>query len=124
MLSGRQTPATIVEAVRLGAADYVIKPGDAEGVGEAALESAISNALERQSLTAEVARLGAQIADDPEGTQPHWGTGAAMAPMELVERIADSDVTVPLRGESGVGKEVIARELHRSPAGGPSRSSR
>ena len=41
MLSGRQTPATIVEAVRLGAADYVIKPGDAEGVGEAALESAI-----------------------------------------------------------------------------------
>src|SRR5438045_1003237 len=40
MLSGRQTPATIVEAVRLGAADYVLKPGDPDGVGEAALESA------------------------------------------------------------------------------------
>jgi two-component system response regulator AtoC len=114
MLSGRQTPATIVEAVRLGAADYVIKPGDPEGVGEAALESAIRNALERQSLSAEVARLGAQIADDPEGTQPYWGTGPSMAPvMEMVDRIADSDVTVLLRGESGVGKEVIARELHR-----------
>jgi DNA-binding response OmpR family regulator len=49
MLSGRQAPATIVEAVRLGAADYVLKPGDPEGVGEATLEAAIRNALERES---------------------------------------------------------------------------
>jgi len=114
MLSGRQTPATIVEAVRLGAADYVLKPGDAEGLGEAALEGAIRNALERQTLTAEVARLGAQIADDPEGAQPCWSLGPSMEPvLEMVDRVADSDVTVLLRGESGVGKEVIARELHR-----------
>jgi two-component system OmpR family response regulator len=52
MLSGRQAPATIVDALKLGAADYVVKPGDADGVGEAALEAAIRNALERQSLTA------------------------------------------------------------------------
>jgi two-component system response regulator AtoC len=114
MLSGRQAPATIIEAVRLGAADYVLKPADSPGVGEAALEAAIHNALERQSLSAEVARLGAQIADDPEGAQPCWSSGPAMQPvMEMVERVADSDVNVLLRGESGVGKEVIARELHR-----------
>jgi two-component system response regulator AtoC len=114
MLSGRQAPATIVEAVRLGAADYVLKPGDPEGVGEAALEAAIRNALERESLSAEVARLSAQIAEDPEGTQPCWSSGPAMQPvMAMVERVADSDVGVLLRGESGVGKEVIARELHR-----------
>ncbi len=114
MLSGRQAPATIVEAVRLGAADYVLKPGDPEGVGEAALESAIRNALERESLSAEVARLGAQMADDPEGAQPCWGTGSAMqAVMAMMDRVADSEVGVLLRGESGVGKEVIARELHR-----------
>ena len=47
MLSGGQTPATIVEAVRLGAIDYVVKPGDPDGVGEVALEAAIRNALER-----------------------------------------------------------------------------
>jgi two-component system response regulator AtoC len=117
MLSGRQTPATIVEAVRLGAADYVLKPGDPEGVGEAALESAIRNALERESLSAEVARLGAQLAEDPEGAQPCWGNGQAMqAVMAMVERVADSEVGVLLRGESGVGKEVIARELHRRSA--------
>ena len=39
MLSGRQAPATIVEAVRLGAADYVLKPGDPDGVGEVGARS-------------------------------------------------------------------------------------
>jgi two-component system, NtrC family, response regulator AtoC len=114
MLSGRQAPATIVEAVRLGAADYVLKPDDPEGVGEAALEAAIRNALEREALSAELARLSAQMAEDPEGAQPCWSSGPAMQPVvAMVERIADSDVGVLLRGESGVGKEIIARELHR-----------
>jgi two-component system response regulator AtoC len=114
MLSGRQAPATIVEAVRLGAADYVLKPGDPEGVGEATLEAAIRNALERESLAAEVARLSAQLAEDPSGVQPCWTSGAAMQPlMAMIERVADSDIGVLIRGESGVGKEVIARELHR-----------
>ena len=117
MLSGRQAPATIVEAVRLGAADYVLKPGDAGGVGEAALEAAIRNALERESLNAEIERIGAQLAEDPEGIQPCWSSGRAMQPvMAMVDRVADSDVTILLRGESGVGKEVIARELLRRSA--------
>ncbi len=117
MLSGRQAPATIVEAVRLGAADYVLKPTDAGGVGEAALEAAVRNALERESMTAELERIGAQLAEDPDGVQPCWSSGRAMQPvMAMVDRVADSDVSVLLRGESGVGKEVIARELlRRSP---------
>ena len=94
MLSGRQAPATIVEAVRLGAADYVLKPGDPDGVGEAALEAAIRNALERESLSAEVARL--RRAGRPrtrDGAQPCWSSGTAMQPvMAMVERVADSDV--------------------------------
>ena len=115
MLSGRQAPATIVEAVRLGAADYVLKPGDPEGMGEAALEAAIRNALERESLSAEVARLSAHVAEDPAGAQAvldrrHRDGRRDLA---MVDRVADSDVGVLLRGESGVGKEVIARELHR-----------
>ncbi len=114
MLSGRHAPATVIEAVRLGAADYVLKPDDPDGVGEAALEAAINHALEREALASEVARLGAQMAEDPDGAQPCWSAGPAMQRvMAMVERVADSDVGVLLRGESGVGKEVIARELHR-----------
>ena len=114
MLSGGQTPATIVEAVRLGAIDYVVKPGDPDGVGEVALEAAVRNALERLSLTNEVTRLRTQVGQDPDGAQPCWSSGKAMQPvMTMVDRVADNDVSVLLRGESGVGKEVIAREIHR-----------
>ena len=114
MLSGGQTPATIVEAVRLGATDYVVKPGDPDGVGEVALEAAIRNALERLSLTTEVQRLRTQVGVDPDGAQPCWSSGKAMQPvMTMIDRVADNDISVLLRGESGVGKEVIAREIHR-----------
>jgi len=114
MLSGRQAPATIVEAVRLGAADYVVKGGGPGGLGEASLEAAIRHALERQSMSAEIERLGAQLAEDPQGIQPYWSDSHSMHEvMDMVDRVADSTAGVLLRGESGVGKEVIARELHR-----------
>jgi two-component system response regulator AtoC len=114
MVSGQQVPATIVDAVRLGALDYVVKGDGAEGLQEASLEAAICRAIERAALTREVARLSVQMADAPDGAQPCWASGAAMRDvMTMVERVADSDVTVLLTGESGVGKEVIARELHR-----------
>src|SRR5262245_26452588 len=114
MLSGQQVPKTIVDSVRLGAVDYVLKPDDADGLGEAALEITIRSALEKVSLADEMARLRAQVSDDADGMQPYWGECSAMRPvLAMVERVADSDVTVLITGESGVGKEVIARELHR-----------
>ena len=114
MLSGQQVPSTIVDAVRLGAVDYVVKPDDPSGLGEAALESAIRNALEKRSLTDEVARLSAQAQSEPEGGQMCWSSGSAMREvMTMIERVADAEVSVLISGESGVGKEVVARELHR-----------
>ena len=116
MLSGRNAPGTIVDAIRQGALDYVVKPDDPDGLGEAAVEAAIRNAVEKTVLSSEVARLRTQVGEDPEGT-PFWGPGSSMRHvMALVERVADSDVGVLLRGESGVGKEVVARELHRRSA--------
>ena len=113
MLSGGTAPATVVDAMRQGAIDYVVKPDDPEGLGEAALEAAIRTAVEKTVLSSEVARLRTQVGQDPEGA-PFWGPSPAMRHvMSMVDRVADSDVGVLLRGESGVGKEVIARELHR-----------
>jgi two-component system response regulator AtoC len=117
MLSGMQVPSTIVGAVRLGATDYVVKPDDPDGFGEAALEAAIRNAIEKAQLASEVTRLRLQTAEDPDTTQCCWGSGTAMRHVvAMIERVADSDIGVLISGESGVGKEVVARELHRRSA--------
>ncbi len=70
MLSGGRAPATIVEAVRLGAADYVVKPGDAEGVGEAraSTEGASSVVVAKAPPAAQLPQAGltSVVALEPE----------------------------------------------------------
>src|SRR5919108_1798899 len=114
MLSGREQAPTIVEAVRLGAADYVVKPGDPEGLGEIALDSAIKQAIERTRLVSELTDLRRQLSDDQSEAFLAWGDSPAMRHVaRIIEQVADSDVTVLIRGESGVGKELVARAIHQ-----------
>ena len=113
MLSGREHASTIVEAVRLGAADYVIKPDDPEGLGEIALDSAIKNAIEKMRLVSEITELRRQLTDDQDRAFLFWGNSPEMQTIAtVIEQVADSDVTVLIRGESGVGKELVARAIH------------
>src|SRR5215212_2349817 len=112
MLSGRNQASTIVEAVRLGAADYVVKPDDPEGLGEIALDVAIKNAIEKNRLVSELSELRQQLSDDED--RSIWGNSEKMrAIATVIEQVADSDVTVLIRGESGVGKELVARAIHQ-----------
>jgi len=112
MLSGRERASTIVEAVQLGAANYVIKPDDPEGLGEVALEAAIKSAIEKSRLVSELNELRQQLSDDQD--RAVWGRSERMVAItRLVEQVADSDVTVLIRGESGVGKELVARAVHQ-----------
>ena len=114
MLSGREQAPIIVEAVRLGAADYVVKPGDPEGLGEIALDAAIKQAVERNRLVSELTDLRRQLSDDQSEAFIGWGDSPAMRQVALIiEQVADSDVTVLIRGESGVGKELVARAIHQ-----------
>ncbi|MBI4485739.1 MAG: sigma-54-dependent Fis family transcriptional regulator [Acidobacteria bacterium] len=117
MLSGREQASTIVEAVRLGAADYVVKPDDPEGLGEIALDAAIKSAIEKTRLVSEITELRRQLSDDEDRAFLFWGNSPEMQSIaSVIEQVADSDVTVLLRGESGVGKELVARAIHtRSP---------
>jgi two-component system response regulator AtoC len=114
MLSGREHAATIVEAVRLGAADYVVKPDDPEGLGEIALDAAIKQAFERNRLVNELSDLRRQLSDDQSDAFIGWSESPAMRQVALIiEQVSDSDVTVLIRGESGVGKELVARAIHQ-----------
>ena len=112
MLSGRNQASTIVEAVRLGAADYVVKPDDPEGLGEIALDVAIKNAIEKNRLVSELSELRQQLSDDEDRTV--WGNTEKMRGIAtVIEQVADSDVTVLIRGDSGVGKELVSRAIHQ-----------
>jgi two-component system response regulator AtoC len=98
--------------VRLGAADYVVKPDDPEGLGEIALDVAIKNAIEKNRLVSELSELRQQLSDDED--RAVWGNSEKMrAIATVIEQVADSDVGVLIRGESGVGKELVSRAIHQ-----------
>jgi two-component system response regulator AtoC len=109
MLSVVGKAQTIVEAMNLGAADYLNKPFEEEE-----LEIAIRNVLERESLKDENQELRERLrAHEEQDFESYlWVSEKMIRLKELIEQVADADVTVLVHGESGSGKEVIARTVH------------
>jgi two-component system response regulator AtoC len=109
MLSVVGKAQTIVEAMNLGAADYLNKPFEEEE-----LEIAIRNVLERESLKDENEQLRERLrAHEEQDIENYlWASEKMIRLRELIEQVADADVTVLIHGESGSGKEVVARTVH------------
>ncbi len=103
-----------VEAMRRGAFDYLSKPFDIDD-----LRLTVRNALDQIQLREENQALKQEIAA-LAGSGEIIGTSESMqAVYSVLEKVSEIDVTVLLLGESGSGKELIARELHRrSPRSG------
>ena len=98
---------TAVQALKLGAFDYVTKPVDPDY-----LSHLISNAVKQRALVAENLKLKEQIAEFPKLDEIIGDSPAIQKVFALIETVARTDTTVMIRGESGTGKELIARAIH------------
>jgi two-component system response regulator AtoC len=98
-----------IEAVRLGAYDFVMKPFDLEEIS-----LTVERALAHSSLNREVADLRARIErQNTLGTGRLIGSSARMLDaFKMIGKVAETDTTVLICGESGTGKELVAEAIH------------
>jgi DNA-binding NtrC family response regulator len=116
MISAYADTQTAVEAMKLGAYDFLTKPFELDE-----LVLLVSRVAEKRALNAENRSLKALIEGSPSSTEMVGKSAVMRQVFDLIAKVAPSDATVLIRGESGTGKELVARMIHdRSPrAGGP-----
>lgn len=108
MLTGHATVETAIEAMKLGAYDYLTKP---YRITE--LEALVKQAAEKRRLRVDNLRLRQQLARQSQMPEIISVSEAMREALRLVERVAPSDASVLITGESGTGKELIAHAIHR-----------
>jgi DNA-binding NtrC family response regulator len=107
MITGHASVEKAVEAMRLGAYDFIEKPLDST-----ALLKTVAKATEKQRLASENQQLRRQL-QQRRGVEALVGDSPPMqAVKQLVRRIAPTDVNALIQGESGTGKEIVADALH------------
>ena len=108
VLTGRKTVKTAVEAMQLGAENYITKPWNPEE-----LRLAIARAVERARLSAKVEAYESAGEEGRTRFEDIVTTSARMrAVVDLARRMCDNDARVMITGETGTGKELLAHAIH------------
>ena len=107
VLTGEATFEAAVQATKRGAYHFINKPFDTQ-----ALQVTIDRAIENQQQKEESNSLRRAISTMSGGTAPIFQSAQLQAVVRTIERVAPSDVTILITGESGSGKEVIADLIH------------
>ncbi len=111
LVTAHATVETAVEAMRKGALHYLTKP-----IRYDELALVLRHAVAHERQRRDVARLRGEL-EQAAGFEEIVGTSPAMREVfSMVEQVADADATVLLRGETGTGKELVARAIHRRSA--------
>ncbi len=106
-ISVDSSPQTVIECIRRGASDYLAKP-----FSLAELRSQVARAASEAG--AQPASDGSKAPAETESSSALVGVSPAMTELrQIIFRAAQTDLNCLIRGESGVGKDVIAREIHR-----------
>jgi two-component system response regulator PilR (NtrC family) len=111
MMTAYTSTRNAIEAMKLGAHDYLPKPFDVDE-----LKVVVARALENTKLVAENAYLRDELRDRYASSSIIGRSRRMLDIFELVDRIAGTSSTVLIQGESGTGKELIARAIHYASA--------
>jgi len=107
MITAYTSTDDAIEAMKLGAEDYVSKPFNLEE-----LKIVISKAFNKKNLENEIIDLRSKVRDINEFESIIGNNSRMMEIFELIETIAKTDSTILISGESGTGKELIAKAIH------------
>ena len=114
MISALDTAKKAVEALQLGAADYLVKGFELEE-----LRQRVANLLKLATLERENDSLRRRLTSEGQFGQMIGRTAEMRRAFEMADRVAATDSTVLILGESGTGKDLLAQEIHaRSPRAG------
>jgi two-component system response regulator HydG len=109
VITGQGSLETAIGAIRVGAYDFITKPVDPK-----LLYLSVSRAIQHRHLQDEVKRLREAVAAEGDSADSAivGQSGAMRRVYELISRVGESDASVLIHGETGTGKELIARAIH------------